>query len=148
MKLEEVRICASATAQYEKYEAEFTVSDVDITDDLSTIKQLAISTAVSGLNDLLTSLGLETTKTPEVKTTVSKAPVKPSYYSKPKPTVPPVPTAPKYQGMMNSHEPKVGDLKEINGQTYKLCFNKNNGEWFYANQGETTNECPKYIKYE
>ena len=50
--------------------------------------------------------------------------------------------------MMNSHEPKVGDLKEINGQTYKLCFNKNNGEWFYANQGETTNECPKYIKYE
>ena len=38
MKLEEIRICASATAQYEKDEAEFTVSDVDITDDLSTIK--------------------------------------------------------------------------------------------------------------
>lgn len=106
-----------------------------------------IDTTVSMVKEASEKLGKAHTKD-EVKTTVSKAPVKPSYYSKPKAPVPPVPTAPKYQGMMNSHEPKVGDLKEINGQTYKLCFNKNNGEWFYANQGETTNECPKYIKYE
>ena len=125
MKLEEIRICASATAQYEKYEAEFTVSDVDnVSDDLSAIKQLAISTAVSGLNDLLTSLGLENTKTPEVKTTVSKAPSKPSYYNKPKAPVPPVPTAPKYQGM-----PEIGDIRTINGQPYKYSYSEKNNDY-------------------
>ena len=142
--IKEITLRYQTSYDYQVVDMSITLTD-PTSEEIASVKENLIKEASSAVKELSSAVG---SRHPDKKETVSKAPSKPSYYNKPKAPVPPVPTAPKYQGMMNSYEPKVGDLKEINGQTYKLCFNKNNGEWFYANQGETTNECPKYIKYE
>lgn len=133
MKLESITITAEASKAYQKYCASFTATDLH-DGDLETLRNLAIMESIKGIN----LLANETSDKPEVKVAVNRDEVKRSSY----------PVKDTKRPTMYIKEPKVGDLKEFNGQVYKLCFNRNNNEWFYSNQGNITKECPKYIKYE
>ena len=103
-----------------------------------------IDTTVSMVKEASEKLGKAHTKD-EVKTTVSKAPVTPSYYSKPKAPVPPVPTAPKYQGM-NVKDPEIGDIRTINGQPYQYSYSEKNNDYYWYNIGMISESAPKYWK--
>ena len=98
-----------------------------------------IDTTVAMVKEASEKLGKAHTKD-DVKTTVSKAPVKPSYYSKPKAPVPPVPTAPKY------NVPEIGDIRTINGQPYKYSYSEKNNDYYWYNTGIISESAPKYWK--
>ena len=126
MNIKEITIRVQTSKQYQVFETTITASDVENNEDMQMLRNTAIKESISGLNKLCDDMGIETNEQPKVNTTITKTP---SY-------------------MTNTSQNTNTDTKVVDGFQYKKCFNKSNGEVFYAlvNPDDINRGARKYVK--
>ena len=134
--IKEITLRYQTSYDYQVVDMSITLTD-PTSEEIASVKENLIKEASSAVKELSAAVG---SSHPDKKETVSKAPVKPSYYNKPKAPVPPVPTAPKYNG------PEIGDIRTINGQPYKYSYSEKNNDYYWYNTGIISESAPKYWK--
>lgn len=142
MNINSVRVCVSASKNFQKYDVEFIVSDL-FEGDMETLKTMALNAAVDGVNSLCNMTGNNSNDPPKTETKTTT----PSYMNTNQFKVPRNPNYP--NPVIPSEGPSVGTVKNFNGVDYKLCFNRQNNQYYYAivDQNLIAQGYKKYIPY-
>lgn len=124
MKLENVRILASVSAQYQKAEVEMVISNLDsVNENIESVKAIVVDKAISTLNDILNKQGMTKTEEPKVETKVET--VQPQQY---KAASYPV----EHQTQPQRQSKQEVETACFDGFWYKKCYNKDKKEFFWA----------------
>ena len=139
MIIENVRICASASKNYQKFDVEFTASNVS-DQDLITLKQMAITEAMTGVSQMCvddnTTSKVETKTTPmpnqqyqapvqqqSYRTNVPQQNLSAPHTNNPKPTY-------------DDNYPAIGTVQNFGGADYTFCFSRQNNSYYWKINNE------------